>query len=395
MNWREFLVWMSDPGRTHFQLVRACEALHLDLTGNITDLRNRLWDYARTQNLDDLVPPALEAVILASAAPTPATPPGPPAPAPAPAPTPAPSRNPLWFVPVGLGVILLLLLGALAYQMGNPLDDIGLASDRSGPSDDNRDEDATDEDEPTTPTTQVDGDTDESDEDSMPLGSSTTDAIGQPASNSSQGSWQVTKFRGHAQVDSAISKLRNPDPAHWKVFPNVPNPDVSGFRVANDKEVPDGAEYGQDDSPFCEQDMRCDFVVPSWHYRLITGDYKFQGMTCSGGPGCLLLLINVGDKSFTWRNQSVDNGFTVMGRFWNGDALEWASWGLVSHASANMLNMATWRNPNTGDVLNAGPSGSNAGANCGNPKACNNVDVTIVYHNAGEILSVAKTTVNR
>jgi len=206
-------------------------------------------------------------------------------------------------------------------------------------------------------------------------------------------------------VNGWLLRLRTIAPELWPTYPNVPNPKVPEFRVVNGNQVPDGVEYGKDDSPFCEYKQTCDWVVPAWHYRLITGDYKFTSPQFSyecknveGQPrkGCLIVLFNVMDQTYTWRNQSVDNGFTVMGRYWNGDALEWAAWGLVSHASANMLNMPTMRDPTTGNVLNAGGLSSNAGANCGiQPDACSSVDVTIIVHAGDRILATAQTTVSR
>lgn len=209
-----------------------------------------------------------------------------------------------------------------------------------------------------------------------------------------QGAWEIMEIdlANDPIVDAWLHELKNPAPQLWEVFPNVDNPKVDSFDVAN------GMEYGQDDSPFCEQDQRCDWVIPAWHYRLISGDYRFLDLECDNTEddpkGCLIVLINVMDASFTWRDQSVDNGFTVMGRYWNGDKLDQGVWGLVSHASANMLGMATLRNPNTGDVLNA-PGGSNAGANCGKPQACDSVDVTVVVHAGDRVLAVAHTVVSR
>jgi len=197
-------------------------------------------------------------------------------------------------------------------------------------------------------------------------------------------------------VKDWLGRLKDPDPAHWKTFPNIPNPDVPDFRVVNGSEVPDGMEYGVDNVPFCQQDMRCDFQVPGWSYRLVTADYGFLDRTCQndGTKGCLLLLINVSDQSFTWRNQMADNGFTVHGRYWDGDHLEWAILGLTSHASANMLNLPTFAR--AGEVLNAGGSSSNAGANCGNqPESCASVDVRVVVHAGERVLAEATIVVNR
>lgn len=211
-----------------------------------------------------------------------------------------------------------------------------------------------------------------------------------PTIGTTSNGWTINKIDVSTDpiVDAWLNELKEPAPAIWTTYPNIPNPDVPSFDVAN------GVEYGVDNVPFCQQDMRCDFVVPAQHYRLITANYSFQGMTCQDddGIGCLLLLINVGDQSFTWRDQMADNGFTVAGRYWNGDALDEGVWGLVSHASANMLNMPTLSQP--GQALNDGVM-TNGGANCGVPQGCNGVNITVVVHAGDQILAVATTTVTR
>jgi hypothetical protein len=185
-----------------------------------------------------------------------------------------------------------------------------------------------------------------------------------------------------------LAKLQDPAPTIWKVFPNVVNPEVLGFHVA------DGMEYGTYNSPFCSSHP-CDFEVGAREFRYITGDYKFLNTECVGnGKGCMLVLINVSNQSYTWRNQDVDNGFTLRGLYRNGDALEWGVWGLVSNGSANMLNMPTFSHP--GEVLNAGGGSANSGANCGHQTdACQSVDVTIVVQAGDAIIAVAKTIVTK
>jgi len=212
--------------------------------------------------------------------------------------------------------------------------------------------------------------------------------------------WEISEFdlKDDPVVAAWLPKVKAPSPELWPTFPNVANPKVPEFQVA------DGVEYGQDDSPFCEQDQRCDWVIPAWHYRLISGDYKFtspefsyscQDVEDQARKGCLIVLFNVMNETYTWRDQNLDNGFTVMGRYWNGDKLEWAVWGLTSHATANMLNYPTMRNSVTGDILNAGSS-INAGANCGvQPDACGTVDVMVVVHAGDRILATMHTTVSR
>lgn len=214
--------------------------------------------------------------------------------------------------------------------------------------------------------------------------------------DASHGGWKIQgtdRLKDNPVVAGWMSRLKDPAPRLWKTFPNIPNKDVPDFRVVNTTEVPDGLEYGTYSSPYCFSHP-CDIPVGAWEYRYISGDYQFLGTVCKGDGkmGCMLVLVNVGDQSFTWKNQDVDNGFTLRGRYWNGDALEWGVWGLVSHGSANMLNLPTLAHP--GEVLNSGDPG-NSGANCGTPAGCNSVDVTVVIHAGDAIIAVAKTTVTK
>ncbi len=216
--------------------------------------------------------------------------------------------------------------------------------------------------------------------------------------DASHGDWTIQgtdRLAENPVVAGWLSRLRDPDPANWKTFPNIPNEDVPEFRVVNGTEVPDGVEYGTYDSPYCSSHP-CDVPVGAWEYRLITGDYDVMGYECRGdsktGHGCLLLLINVMDQSVTFRDQDVDNGFTLRGRYWNGDALEWGVWGLVSHASANMLNMPTFARE--GEVLNSGDPG-NSGANCGIPQGCDSVDARVIVVAGDTAIAVLETKVTK
>jgi hypothetical protein len=211
-----------------------------------------------------------------------------------------------------------------------------------------------------------------------------------------QGDWEVygtDRLEENPVVEGWIKRLEDPAPEKWATFPNIPNPDVPDFRVVNGDEVPDGVEYGTYSTPYCFSHP-CDVPVGAWEYRLITGDYDVFGYECRGDmqKGCLLLLINVMDQSVTFRDQDVDNGFTLRGRYWNGDSLEWGTWGLVSHASANMLNMPTFARE--GEVLNAGDPG-NSGANCGTPTGCREVDARVIVVAGDAPIAVLETVVQR
>lgn len=225
--------------------------------------------------------------------------------------------------------------------------------------------------------------------------------------NFSHGDWTIygaNSLNGDDHiVRDWLKRLKNPDPTNWKSFPDHRNADLSQkafpWNDCGDKDpdstcAPNGLEYGQDVSPFCEQDEYCNWPVQGWHYRYLSGDFSFKGMTCGGDGGCMLVLINVSDTDWTWKDQSLIDGFTVTGRYWNGNKLDQAVWGLVSHGAANMLNMKT-DSARSGERLNFGSSGANAGGNCGTVRGCQKVNVFVVVHAMDRILAVATTTVTR
>lgn len=214
--------------------------------------------------------------------------------------------------------------------------------------------------------------------------------------NVSRGAWKIEgtdRLNQNPIVKSWLQRIRDVAPQLWKRFPNIPNPDVPEFRVVNGKQVPDGMEYGTYSTPFMWKGPG-DIPVGAWEYRLITGDYNFLGTECKGDgqKGCMLVLENVMDQSFTFRDQYVDNGFTLRGRYWNGDTLDMGTWGLISHAAANMLNMPTLARE--GEVLNSGDPG-NSGANCGTPAGCPSVDVRLIVHAGDAIIAQARTVVTK
>ena len=192
-------------------------------------------------------------------------------------------------------------------------------------------------------------------------------------------------------VGRVLERLKAPEPGNWQTAPNVPNTLAPSFDVGA------GLEYTGDwNTPFCQQDMRCDFVVPAGSFRYVAGDYGFLDVdNCSGSKdtGYQLWLVNVGD-SHIWRNQCADNGGTRHGRFRDGGRLDQGLWGGVSHETANMFNMPTISNANSGEVLNADGDSSNAGANCGVlTENCQFVDILIVIHAGDAIIATAHTVV--
>lgn len=190
----------------------------------------------------------------------------------------------------------------------------------------------------------------------------------------SQGAWTISYFLGATQ-EMGNWKFQNPDPKIWKVFPNVDN-DVY--------KATDGVEYGMAESIYCQQGLKCDVIVAARHYRLITGDYDTVFGKCAygnNGAGCALLIVNVGDQTVVWRDQMVDAGFTVTGRYWNGGKLDQAIWAVGSHAAYNMLNLSSDK--------------TNAGANCSSPAGCPKVKVTFVVVSGKEILMKGETLISR
>jgi hypothetical protein len=168
------------------------------------------------------------------------------------------------------------------------------------------------------------------------------------------------------------------DPVLWPMFPNVDN----GKYLASQ-----GVEYGEDLDTFCQQGQTCDFVVAARHYRLYTGDYDFAGVVACVAKdrrGCAFMVVNVGEVTAIFRDQHFDTGFTVTGRYWDGNYLPQAIWAVLSHASNNMLNLNSSLNPSP---IN------NAGANCSVPEGCLSVENTFVLISGNEILLIGRSVV--
>jgi len=196
----------------------------------------------------------------------------------------------------------------------------------------------------------------------------------------SSGSWEIELFSGATQQMRGWS-FQALDPVNWPDFPNVDNPQV-GFRAA------DGLEYGMDESLYCQRNQTCDIVVPAMHYRIISGDYNLGFDSCEGsvaGEGCAIMLVNVGNVSADFREIQIDLGFTVFGRYWNGDKMPLAIWAGLSHVVHNMLNLLP--QVGSGDV--------NRGANCSVPQGCQSVRAAFVIMSGNEILVKGVTTVSR
>lgn len=195
------------------------------------------------------------------------------------------------------------------------------------------------------------------------------------------GSWSLEYFSG------ATAEMRSwvfPDlsPKDWPVFPDVTN--TVGVKI-----YPASLEYGMAESTFCQYKNTCDFVVPSRHYRIYSGDYHLEGVdSCSseGSRGCALMVVNVGEVTASFEDQTFISGFTVFGRYWDGRYLPQAVWAGLSHVSNNMLNMNSALNTN---------SFANAGANCSVPGGCASIWVTFAIISGNEVLLTGMTFVTR
>lgn len=195
-----------------------------------------------------------------------------------------------------------------------------------------------------------------------------------------------TTFRLDAQ-DMVWKKLQ---PELWPTFPNEPNPLVPEFRVVNTTEVPDGLEYAMSETNFCQQiaGENCSVPVAAEHFLLYTGDYDIPGIgKCIGEEknGCALAIVNVGRVTADLLG-SFDQGFRIHARYWNGNALNMAMWGLMSHTSNVMLDLNSKLNPE---------SIQNAGANCSVPEGCDQVHNRIVFISGNEVLLELTTTVSK
>lgn len=198
------------------------------------------------------------------------------------------------------------------------------------------------------------------------------------------GNWIVETHKGATdQMKTWVTQLKDLNPEVWTVFPNVDNPKA-------DFKAKDGLEYGMAESVFCQQDNRCNIPVPAEHYRLITGDYNIPGIdACSGSvakEGCGIMIINVGKVTSNFVNAKVVEGFTVFGRYWNGDAMPTAIWAGLSETANNMLNKNSKLNPD-GSV--------NAGANCSVPEGCNKVRLVFAVVSGNELLVKGETIISR
>lgn len=200
-----------------------------------------------------------------------------------------------------------------------------------------------------------------------------------------EGQWEIrwlagatAQMRGHGR--NAWPAFEPANPALWPEFPDVDN-------EAADFSASQGVEYGMAESDFF-QTGRGNLQIAAMHYRLVTGDYDLGFDQCSATEefqGCAIALINVGVSTSFFEDVSVLNGFTVWGRYWDGDQLPVAIVALLSHAANNMLNLESTLNP----------GGTNAGSNCSIPSGCERVRLTFVILSGNEVLAIGRTFVSR
>ncbi|MGB9637554.1 MAG: hypothetical protein ACPLY7_02025, partial [Microgenomates group bacterium] len=198
-----------------------------------------------------------------------------------------------------------------------------------------------------------------------------------PEETLEQEGWQVEIYKNAtSQMRDWVKELKNPV-TDWSEFPNVDFPKY-GFKAEN------GVEYGMAESAYCQQGQTCDVNVPAMHYRLITGDYNIPGIDkClfdKDGAGCSIALFNVGNVTAMFRDSSVDYGFTVSGRYFNGEAMPETIRALLSNAAYNMLNEE---------------GGVNKGANCSSPAGCAKVRLAFVILSGNELLVKGVTSLEK
>jgi len=198
-----------------------------------------------------------------------------------------------------------------------------------------------------------------------------------PLESVTTGNWEVSYYTGVTDQMRGWGRDLKDLVTDWSEFPNVDFPKYNFL-------AKDGVEYGMAESAYCQQSQTCDVNVPAMHYRLVTGDYNIPGIDeCSfdnDKAGCGIALFNVGVTTAMFRGSKVDYGFTVEGRYWNGDAMATTIWALMSNTAYNMLNKE---------------SNVNMGANCSSPDGCAKVRLTVVVLSGNQLLMKAVTIVNR
>ena len=199
----------------------------------------------------------------------------------------------------------------------------------------------------------------------------------QPVNTTAQGAWSIKYFEGSkTPTDFTLWKFVNINPTKCTLFPNVDNPC---------NEARDGLEFGQQLSLYAQHNQDADFNTAAGHYRLYSGSYSIDGVaSCESGKeadGCAIFVVNVGNVTAMWRNQMFDAGYTLTGRYWNGDKLTTAMWAGMSHMAYNMLNKS-------GDS-------TNMGANCSVRQGCQTLHMTFVITSGNQVLVIGTSIVKK
>ena len=208
-----------------------------------------------------------------------------------------------------------------------------------------------------------------------PAASMTTTITATAVSTATMGGWNISYYK---EATPALKQWKFENLVKdWKDFPNV---DFKPYNFL----AKDGLEYGMAESAYCQRSQTCDINVPAMHYRLVTGDYSIKGIdSCQGEvtkAGCGIMLVNVGNVTAMFRESMVDYGFTVAGRYWNGETLPIAIRALLSHVAHNMTNQE---------------SKVNQGANCSVSDGCQSVRLTFVVISGNEMLLKGTTLVSK
>lgn len=189
-----------------------------------------------------------------------------------------------------------------------------------------------------------------------------------------KGAWTITYYQGATdQMKNWGGSLKDPV-TDWSKFPNENFPKYNFSSK-------DGVEYGMAESAYCQQDQRCDINVAAMHYRLISGDYiipQIDECKATDTQGCAIVLVNVGGVTTMYRNSSVDYGFTVTGRYWNGDAMPITIWALSSNTAFNMMEA----------------NKVNRGANCSVPQGCKSIRFAFTIISGNELLMKGVAVIN-
>jgi len=202
-----------------------------------------------------------------------------------------------------------------------------------------------------------------------------TNAPSNPTGSSNSAGWDIQYYDGATDQMHGWGDNLKPLVTDWSAFPNV-DFQKYGFQAK------DGVEYGMAESAYCQQSQTCDVNAAAMHYRLITGDYSIAGVdscTSKDGQGCAIVITNVGNVTAMWRDSKVDYGFTVTGRYWNGDAMATTIWALGSNTVYNMT------------VSNS----VNPGANCSVPGGCLSIRFAWIVTSGNQVLLKAVTVVTQ